>query len=268
VTPANGAGGQRGFALILVLWSIGLMSLIIAGLSADGRTQARLAADARASAMAEAAAQGAVQHAIFMLSTGTWAADNLPRRIRIGTADVVVTIEDQNQRINPNLSPPPLLAAILGVAGLDPGSAMMLARRIMDWRTGTVMSIAGGLKIDLYRQAGLRYGPPNRPFESVEEIGLVPGMTPALMQRLRPLLSVYQAGDPGAAVGAGESVAQVAEMINHASVMAGFNSPYRVVQIQASAAIQNGARFTRTAVVRLPRTPDAQSPAWQILTWN
>ncbi len=88
-----------------------------------------------------------------------------------------------------------MLATLLGAVGVEPALATDLSRALVDWRTATAYSLAGGLKLNRYRLANLPYGPPNRPFESVDEMGLVPGMTPELLAQIRPYLSVYQAGD-------------------------------------------------------------------------
>ncbi len=261
---------DSGFALVIVLWSLGFLALLIAGLTASSRMESRVAAAVRDAASAEAAADGAVQRTIFEVCEQAWQADERTRRIPLGPAMVDVTIEDQGARINPNFSALPLLAALFGLIGVDPAHALDLARNIVDWRTATPFSIAGGQKVDRYRQAGLPYAPPNRPFASVDEIGLVVGMTPALLARLRPYVSVYQAGDPsfGADAAVGRSVLQDAEMINHAAVLIGFNSPFRIIQIKAVAILPGGTRFVRTAVVRLPIRPGPEEPAWQILTWD
>jgi general secretion pathway protein K len=179
-------------------------------------------------------------------------------------------MEDQSDRINPNTSSTALMAALLDSFGIDPAYAMVLARRIFDWRTATVVSLDGGLKVDLYRQAGLPYGPADAPFTSVEEVGLVPGITADIMRRLRPALSVWQQGDPMAGAGAvvGRSTVEDAALIAHASVLIGRNSPYQVVEITANASVAGGTRFVRSAVVRLPLTPSADRAAWQILSWD
>ena len=178
---------EGGFALVVVLWTIGLLALLGAALSGSGRMQVALAQDARGSAAAEAAADGAVQRAIFQLRAGSWTADEAPRRVAIGRAVVDVTVEDEGQRINPNFSPPPLLAALLGMAGVSSDRALSLSHMIADWRTATVYGFGGALKVEPYQQAGLPYGPPNRPFLSTDEIGLVPGMTAEIMGRLASL---------------------------------------------------------------------------------
>jgi general secretion pathway protein K len=268
MSPRCVRAGQRGFALVIVLWSLGLLALLVSGLIASARTQTGLARDMRGAAAAEAAADGAVQRAVFELRGGARAGDGVPWRVRIGRAVVAVTIEDQGDRINPNFSAPPLMASLLQASGLKPEQALDLARRIVDWRTATPFSIDGGLKLDRYRQAGLSYGPPGRPFLSSDEIGLVPGVTPDLLARLRPYVSVYQSGDPQMAAGAGRAAVQTAEMINHAPVLAGYTSRDRIVQIQAAATVPDGVRFVRTAVVRLRGQSPPGTPGWQILTWE
>jgi general secretion pathway protein K len=261
---------DRGFALVIVLWALGLLALLASGLTAASRMEIGIARGIRGSAAAEAAADGAVQRAVFQLKHGMIGADGVPQRTSIGAAVVDVTIEDQNDRINPNFSPPPLLASLLSATGLKPAEALNLARRIIDWRTATEFSIDGGLKLDRYRQAGLPYGPPDRPFMSVDEIGLVPGVSAELLDRLRPYVSVYQSGDPrtAAAAGASRSAVSDAEMINHAPVLTGFSGADRIVQIRAAAVVAGGVRFIRTAVVRLRGRPRPGDPGWQILTWE
>nr|WP_294514507.1 type II secretion system protein GspK [uncultured Rhodopila sp.] len=261
---------ERGFALVIVLWTIGLLALLIAGLTGAVRGQVHAASSIRDSAVAEAAAEGAVHEAIFRLRAGSRAADAPQYRVTIGAATVNVAIEDQSDRINPNYCSTALMAALLDSFGVDPAYAMVLARRIFDWRTATVVSLDGGLKVDLYRRAGLPYGPADAPFASVEEIALVPGITEDIMRRLRPALSVWQQGDPLAGAGAvvGRSAVEDAALIAHAAVLTGRNSTYKVVRISATASVAGGTRFGRSAVVRLPLKPSADRLAWQILSWE
>ncbi len=262
--------GEAGFALLIVLWALGLLALLVTGLTGSGRTQIALAEAARAAAVAEAAADGAVQRAIYQARDGTWPADGQPRRVVIGRATVEVMVEDQSERINPNYSSPALLASLLTASGLPTEPALELARRMVDWRTATPFAIEGGLKLDRYRQAGLPYGPPDRPFATVDEIGLVAGVTPVLLDRLRPFVSVDQTGDPrlAAAAAAGGAAVRQAEMTAHAPVLIGFVSPDQTVQIRAAAVLPNGIRFVRTAVVRLQKQPGPDERGWQILHWR
>lgn len=272
----RGGASQRGFALLVVLWTVGLLAFVVSAMLADGRTDMRLAEATRDGAVAQAAADGAVQRAIYLLLAGAIAADGTPRPAVLGAARVRLTIANEGGRINPNFSAPPLLAAVLVNAGLDPALAQDLAQRIVDWRTATPFAMGGGQKVDAYRQAGLPYGPADHPFLSVAEVGQVNGMPPALLARIAPLLSVYQAGDPRQDAAQAETggVVQLAQMMNHGSVLSGLDAQDQVVRITADATAPSGVRFVRTAVVRIVRAADGAgaaggaAPAWAVLEWR
>ena len=69
----NARSGERGFAMLIVMWTAGLLGLLIAGLTAATRGQVRVASQIRESAIAEAAADGGVfayGNAGFYGSTG------------------------------------------------------------------------------------------------------------------------------------------------------------------------------------------------------
>jgi general secretion pathway protein K len=189
---------EHGFALLIVLWALGLLALLVSGLVAAGRSDLSIAGNTCDSAIVEVAADGAVQQAVFQLMSGTWTADGAPHRLAIGRATVLVQIEDQRGKFNPNLSTLPVLAASLGAIGTDPETALDLAREMVDWRTGAPASIAGGAKLDRYRFAGLPYGPANSPFASLDEIGLIPGMTPGeSLENIRRCLEGWRGGNRG-----------------------------------------------------------------------
>jgi len=72
-----GTARQRGFALLIVLWSMALLALIGTRITAAGHVEAQLATNLRANAIAEAAADGAVFEALFHFmdgSAGHWPA--------------------------------------------------------------------------------------------------------------------------------------------------------------------------------------------------
>jgi Type II secretion system (T2SS), protein K len=120
------------------------------------------------------------------------------RVIRIGDAAVEVRIRNQSRKANPNTAPQPALQALLGNLGVDAGKAAALSRAIVDWRSNGAQSLSGGTKLSQYQAAGLPYGPGNQLLDSVDDIGLVVGMTPALLARMKPFLSIYREGDPPA----------------------------------------------------------------------
>src|SRR4051812_50099589 len=82
------ARGQRGFALLIVLWMLVLIAFMTAHVTATGRTEIRIAANLAANAAAQAAADGGVYQATFNLADPRperrWALDLAPHEGGIG----------------------------------------------------------------------------------------------------------------------------------------------------------------------------------------
>jgi general secretion pathway protein K len=270
VSARSAAKDQRGFALLITLWTLGLLALLVTGLAAAGRSATRVAGNLRNGSIAEAAADGGVQQVVFQLRSGTWQPDGSVHRAVIGQAVVEIDIEDEGGRINPNVSSSAMLAALLGAVGADPAQARDLASAMVDWRTATTVSRAGGLKLDRYRQANLPYGPPSRPFTSVDEIGQVVGMSIDLLSRLRPYISVYQSGDIGETASSSflRNVLADATMSGHGPVPIRFTGPDKILLVRSTAVLADGTRFVRTAMVRLSAQARPGELGWKILTWR
>lgn len=131
------------------------------------------------------------------------------------------------------------------------------------------MSSGGDRKRTRYEASGLAYAPSDRPFDSLDEIELVLGMTPRIFTLIRPALTVYDVGDvklDGASPLVTEAV-RSARDVEPAAGTIGFRSPDRVVRIRATATAR-GARNTRDAIVRFKARPRAYEAPYQFLTWD
>ena len=259
---------ENGFALLLVLWTMALLALLVTQLTAGGRTEIQITGNLREAAATQAAADGGVHEAILRLLQGAWLPDNRPQRIVIGQFPVELRVKTQAWKINPNTASPPVLQALMVGVGIETNKAAALARAIVDWRQATPKSLSGGLKLAQDQLAGLPYGPANRLYDSIDEIGLVTGMTPSLLARLRPMLSVYQEGDvpePADAFIAAntDAVLPLADPWHF-----GATGRIMVVMIEATASGASGATFTRQAIVRLRAEPSLDQAPYQILTWD
>ena len=118
------------------------------------------------------------------------------REVRIGQTPVLVRVENESDRINLNTASAVLLRALIIEVGGAPGLADRLAAAILDWRASGANARPRGAKAADYRAAGRDYGPPGTPFQSVDELADVLGMTPDLFARLAPHLTVLTDGDP------------------------------------------------------------------------
>jgi general secretion pathway protein K len=258
---------QHGFALAIVLLVLGLLSLLVVALLADGRSALATARELRDAAAADAAAQGAIYQAIFQLRRGAWEADGRRWVMRIGRVTAAVSVRDERGRINPNQASTSLLAALLINAGAHPAQAADLATSLVDWRTTTPRSIAGGLKLDRYRRADLPYGPPGRPFTSIDELAEVPGMTAPLLARVCGYLSVYQPGPPIALTDNLTPALQIAAVNDGLQSQDGLGTGDRIIELQAASTLRGGATAGRHVQVHLGAAL-GMSRDWQILTWG
>ena len=192
-------GRQRGFALLIVLWTVGFLALLGTQIVASGRSETQLAGNLKQEAELAAAADGAVAHVMFMilaLKDSHFQPDGVVREVRIGQIPVLVEVRNESDRINLNTASGPLLRALVIDAGGAPALADRLAAAVLDWRTSGARPRPNGAKAAEYRAAGRAYGPPGTPFQSVEELADLLGMTPVLFERLAPHLTVLTDGDP------------------------------------------------------------------------
>jgi general secretion pathway protein K len=225
---------QRGFALLLVLWVVALLAVLGTYLLVASRQRMAMAQDLRTAATMESAADGATQHAIFELLRGQWAADETIRAVRIGTVDVRVILDDEALRLNPNYASAAELQALLQRLSLGQRFAATLAAAIVDWRTPGGTQTPGGIAT---ANDGPNHndGSPGTPFRRLAELATVPGMTPEIMQRLTPHLTLFAGSDSDVAPNTGGAVDVNA---------------VRVIGIVAVARGPNRAMSTRHIIVR------------------
>jgi general secretion pathway protein K len=108
---------------------------------------------------------------------------------RIGNGFVSVQFASESSRIDLNAAPKEVLAGLFAGLGARPDDAPTYADRIVGWRTKP--KPGQDPEAALYQAAGLRYVPRGGPFQHVEELWLVYGLPPALVERMMPLVTVY-----------------------------------------------------------------------------
>ena len=195
-----------GFALLIVLWTLVLIAFIVARMTASGRTEIRIAGNLVADAATAAAADGAISTAIFNQLDPSpdqrWPLNGQAHELMIGSSRVLVQLEDEAGRVNPSTASPELLEALLRTTGSDPESAHRLAAAIGEW-VGSAPAMPANRPQNAvpadYRAAGLDYGPPGEPLETLDELGRVLGMTPAVLAAIRPHLTLFSLSQPNPA---------------------------------------------------------------------
>jgi general secretion pathway protein K len=241
--------------LIIVLWYIALISFITAHIVASGRTELQIVNNRLANAMAREAADGAIFEAIFrqsaMGSDERWPADGSVHEIAVGDSRVSVRLEDESWWINPNSASPVLVEALLRATGSDPASASRIAIAISEWVGSAPVARPRAMVLEDYRAAGLDYGPPGEPIETLDELGNALTMTPSILASIRPHLTLFGPPEPSATSADPYVATALAEV--KTTIAGSLNQPPPDVFITRITAIAHGPRdasVTRSAIVR------------------
>lgn len=248
---------SQGFALIVVLWTLVLIGFIVAHITASGRTEIRIANNLAANAVALAAADGAIYEAVFNLSDPRpdqrWPVDGSPRELLIGHTQVTLRLENEAWWINPNSAPPAPVEALLRVAGSDAETSRRLAYAISEWVGSAPAPRPPNVVVAEYHAAGLDYGPPAAPLETLEELGRVVGMTLGVLAANRPHLTLFGPPQPNSTTADPIIAAALAAASQAEIAPSPLQPPPDVLttRITATAFGPGDASTTRLAIARL-----------------
>ena len=257
------ASHRRGFALLMTMWLLVPLSMLFLLLTGAARSNGQVAANLRDAATLQAAADGGIETAILGLlaSRSTSASD----RVSIGTASVGLTIVPLSGLVNPNLASQELMRALLVRAGLTPARANDVAAGIVEWRTPGQRGRDGQDKAAEYRAAGLNYGPPGAPFESIDELRDVIGMPPATVAVLRPVLSLFTNRLPDPAIAPPLVRLALGDLGTVPRGGGNGGSVFRITAV-ATAASRARATVTRSAVIQVAASGGGRP--WSVLAWG
>lgn len=197
--PRPRPASEDGFALMMVLGVVALLMLVAILLQrsviAEVRSAALLAGRERIEALGDGLARLALRHLVVASPSGGLSGairlDGTPRTCRIGQAVASISVVSTDGLVNLNLASPALMERVFSGIGLAPAEATRLAQDVVDFRSPGDESVSGGSKSARYFSAGLRHGPKTAPFATVAELDQVIGMSPDLLERLRPLVTVH-----------------------------------------------------------------------------
>lgn len=183
---------SSGVALVSVLWLLVLLSLIVLNLSTGSRTELQLASNLRLAAQGQHVAETGVNWGLWSLlqaNTAGWLADGSTRSLVLDGVSVEVALFDEQGKIDLNEAGPQLLQGLFESVGLAEPAALAQTGAIIDWRDADQMRSPQGAEEAEYQAVGLK-GPGNGPFESLEELRQVLGMTEELYQQVLPALTI------------------------------------------------------------------------------
>jgi general secretion pathway protein K len=186
---------ERGFALVMVLWAALILAVIAASIIATARSESRLENTRYATAQLGAIAEGAINITVLRMLDPAPAvhpsADGTPFALDFASRKVAMRVTDEAGKIDLNFAQGESLRRLIVAVGIEAQDAQALVDKILDWREAGIGRRLNGAKAEDYQDAGLSYGPREAPFETVEELQLVMGITPPLFERLAPSMTVY-----------------------------------------------------------------------------
>ncbi len=190
--PSCRPAEQAGVALVGVLWLLALLSLIGLNLSTSSRIELQLTANLKAAAAAAHAADAGInwaQWSLMQANTAGWLADGSARSLELDGLQIKVALFDEQGKIDLNEAGGELLRGLFLAVELSDEEALALSEAILDWRDEDDERRPQGAEVDEYLAAGLK-PPANRPFERLDELRRVLGMSPALYARVAPALTL------------------------------------------------------------------------------
>lgn len=185
----------QGFALILVLWVIALLTIMAASFAQNMRRETLLISNIRDNAQAQAYAEAGLAYAQLMLINTNeelrWRGDGSLYQLKYNDIPIRVKIFEESGKIDINQSDETTLSAVFEPVTEDQLQSSSLVNAILDWRDSDDEVRVEGAEKDQYLQQGLSYQPRNRPFQTLEELQLVLGINAQIYNTVEPLLTVY-----------------------------------------------------------------------------
>ena len=288
-------GGDRGFALVLVIWVLALLAVLAASVAADSRSEAVITRNRLETAQARAIADAGVTLALAGLidpdPAARWPADGGRRRLRYGGGTIEVTVQDEGGKINLNKAPAEFIGSLLAELGAGAAEQAAVTNGILDRRRAFARA-AGPLPSRFFFQSGTYdFDAAKQPFATVSELRLVAGLSDRLYQAIRPFVTVYSESAtvnpltaprtvllsiPGvspqevgfflaarrtAAHGTGVGAPRLSGAGRYARI-----AEVHAVTIISRATVPGGASFTREAVAGL--SPEVPLQPFKILSWR
>ena len=281
-----------GFVVVAALWLLAALAVLATIASIYVTQSAKALAALDATAQMDMLTSAGIELAAYQLSAP--ATTRRPRRGRFGfrLAKCNVTVEylSEAARINLNMASKAMLAGLFTAVGAEADAAGQFADRVLGWRGGLKTNMQDA-EDGIYRAAGLGYLPRRAPFNSADELWLLPGMPAAIVERAMPYVTVYSGiAEINVLDAAPEAIAALPEMTparldaflsqreslppdpelvlgalggKQVGATTGASDAYRVrIRIK----LPNGRQRTSEAVIAIP--PAGEKEAFRVLAWR
>ena len=159
------------------------------------RTETVLTANLVQTIQARALAEAGIWHTVADLLKSPvvepWKTDGSIYTLDFNQDKIKISIQDEAGKIDLNTARSELLYGLLKSTDVPEEDRLPLLQAIFDWRDRDHLVRNNGAEDDDYQRLEYDYGAKDGPFNSVDELQLVMGMTPLVFKKLKPLLTIY-----------------------------------------------------------------------------
>ncbi|WP_316184401.1 MULTISPECIES: type II secretion system protein GspK [unclassified Bradyrhizobium] len=195
---ADRRGAQDGFILIAALWMLAALAALVVVVSQQLGSSARLLRLEDEAVEADALISAAIELSAYRLLLSK--DEERPRqggfRLALAGNDIAVSFVNEAARIDLNTASKDMLENLFVTLGVDRDAAKDHAERVVAWRSKPSDAARAQAEEARYAVAGLKRVPRLAPFAHVGELSLVLGIPASLVDRVLPLVTVFN-GSPG-----------------------------------------------------------------------
>jgi general secretion pathway protein K len=182
----------RGFIVVAVLWILALLSALVLIYLTYVTDTAIVVAGSTDRVQTEALVTAAVELTVYEL-TGLKEGDRPTHgtyNAKVGITRLSVAFRSEGARIDINTASKDLLMGLIGGLGVEPADAADYADHLIAWRTPMKTSAEDPESL-FYRSSGVAYAPRHAAFPGTEELWLVQGIPPPVIERMLPFVTVF-----------------------------------------------------------------------------
>jgi general secretion pathway protein K len=177
---------RQGFALVMVLWTIALLTALALAMSLMFRSFAGLVATSRDAAKADMLLRGGLEFAAATVKgQGARPLVATVHVLPLGGGGVRVVLSDDGGRINVNRAAMSLLAALFQAAGVPSAEARAIAQATVAWRIRNGADPSKTAQVAAMTNMGIA------PFVDLRQLAQVPGMRADYLAAVMPLATVF-----------------------------------------------------------------------------
>ncbi|RJQ56854.1 MAG: hypothetical protein C4526_00730 [Nitrospiraceae bacterium] len=186
---------KSGVALIMVLWVLAVLTVIALSFSFSVRVDTHSTMAFKEEAEKEFLAEAGIERGIAELfyrsanrdqrviieGMETWKADGTPYEVDADTGYYTVSIIDEAGKVDINTTPDIILRNLLRNLDIEPDAIDIIVDSIKDWKDGDDLHRLHGAESDYYMSLPNPYRAKDAPFDTLEELLHVRGVTSGIL---------------------------------------------------------------------------------------